>query len=184
MSATTLVLAKVTGPAGETVTARLVRDEDGCRAVRLSGKTGTHVVTCDAPRGGWDRAVGHAAGYLQDYGYDVPSARDAAAALVGKLRAQVDPVTDAPLLSLVVTPSTGYVRVWGKTSTGREVKVGTAGSNRRSGSVWSHVLASPPAYLRAAAEAARDAMEATVLRAVKARKRERRDLAAAARKGW
>lgn len=177
-------LATVSTPTGGSVSLALTKDEDGCLAVLLTGRTGAHRVTCDAPRGGWARAVGHATGYLQDYGYTVEGSRVAAEALVACLRAQLDPATDLPLLSYTVTASTGYVRVWGKTSTGRTVKVGSAGRNRRSGSVWSHVLKSVPAALRAAAEAARPLLERKVDRAYKAAKRERREAAQLARKGW
>lgn len=165
-TATTTVQTK-----GGVVRATLTRDADGCRAVRLSGASGSHVVTCDAPRGGYARAEGHAVGFLQEacYGLSVEESRALGADLVARLVTQVDPTTDRPMLSYSVTTTTGYVRVSGRNRAGRVVPVATAKASlrRRDGkrdAVWIYVRKSLPAYLAAAVEAARGSLEEMALR--------------------
>ncbi len=154
------VNAKTT-TSGGVVTATLARDGDGWRAVRLTGASGAHLVSCADSLGGWARAVGHLTGYLQEacYGLTVEQTRTEAERMVAGLRAQVD-AEDRPLLSVEVTASTGYVRVSGRNRAGKLVPVATAKAHRKGDGVGSYVRKGLSAPLAAAVEAAYPELEA------------------------
>jgi hypothetical protein len=163
--------AKVETKAGAVI-ATLTRDQDGFQAVVLSGASGQHTVTTENC-GGMARAEGHAVGFLQEacYGLSTEEARALGKELIARLAAQVD-AQGRPLLSVSVTTSTGYVRVWGRNRAGKQVKVGMAKAHRpRRGAeagrqtVSVYIRQSLPAYLAAAAEAARDTIRAAALHA-------------------
>jgi len=155
-------------PKGGRVRFRVSQDADGFRSLTIAGETGRHEVAIPEAFGGWERARGHALGFLSDeaYGFQGGAASVAAAEVVSRLEVLHDE-HGAALLKFVTTESTGFVRVYARRDGASPWrKVGSTGAEKlryRPDSeprVWRSVRKTLPLYARRALAAAGPLLDA------------------------